>query len=262
MTNDDKQERVPVDGSTPQGELVAAHWARLSLTVDGALQALRSRGVAVEQATADDLHGLDMLHMGGLAATDALSEMAALRTGQHVLDVGAGVGGPARRMAYKHGVTVWGVELSHSVCQTATALTALVGLQDRVQFKQGSALALPFPDAAFDVVIMQHVAMQIAEKERLFEECARVLNRAGVLALHEIFAGDGGPPVFPLAWATDPAMSSLETFDECSARLARMGAGGRCVPGHKRGGAAVSPGEHEGHAASVGAGGRHPGPFG
>jgi sarcosine/dimethylglycine N-methyltransferase len=223
MTNDDREERLPVEGSTPQGERVAAHWARLSLTVDGAMQALRSRGIAIEQATADDLHGLDMLHMGGLAATDALAEMAALQTGQHVLDVGAGVGGPARRMAHKHGASVWGVELSKSVCETAVALTALVRLQDRVQFKQGSALALPFADGAFDVVVMQHVAMQIAEKERLFGECVRVLNGGGVLALHEIFAGEDGPPLFPLAWATDPAMSSLETFDECSARLARMG---------------------------------------
>ena len=223
MTNDDRKEQVPVGGSTPQGELVAAHWARLSLTVEGAKQALRSRGIAIEQATADDLHGLDMLPMGGLAATDALAEMAALQTGQRVLDVGAGVGGPARRMAYKHRASVWGVELSNSVYQTAVALTALVRLQDQVQFKQGSALALPFPDGTFDVVVMQHVAMQIAEKERLFEECVRVLNGSGTLALHEIFAGEGGPPLFPLAWATDPAMSSLETFDECSARLARMG---------------------------------------
>ena len=104
MTNDDREERLIVDGSTPQGEQVAAHWARLSLTVDGAMQALRSRGIAIEQATADDLHGLDMLHMGGLAATDALADMAGLQTGQHVLDVGAGVGGPARRMAQGSGV--------------------------------------------------------------------------------------------------------------------------------------------------------------
>jgi SAM-dependent methyltransferase len=223
MANDDQEERVPVDGSTPQGERVAAHWSRLSLTVDGAMQALRSRGIAIEHATADDLHGLDMLHMGGLAATDALAEMAALQPGQHVLDVGAGVGGPARRMAHKHGARLWGVELSKSVCQTAVALTALVRLQDQVQFKQGSGLALPFADGAFDVVVMQHVAMQIAEKERLFGECVRVLKDGGVLALHEIFAGEGGPPFFPLAWATDPAMSSLETLDECSTRLARMG---------------------------------------
>ena len=220
---DDATPAVSIAGATRQGQMVAAHWARLSLTVDGALQALRSQGIAPEQATADDLHALDMLHMGGLAATDALAEMAHLRPGQRVLDVGAGVGGPARRMARKYGARVWGVELSAAVYQTAVALTALVGLQDQVQFTQGSALALPFEDGDFDVVVMQHVAMQIAEKDQLFGECVRVLKPGGVLALHEIFAGAGGPPLFPLAWAVDPAMSSLESLDACALRLAQRG---------------------------------------
>jgi SAM-dependent methyltransferase len=126
-------------------------------------------------------------------------------------------------MAHKYGARVWGVELSETVYQTAVRLTALVGLHDQVQFQQGSALALPCADGAFDVVVMQHVAMQIAEKEQLFGECVRVLTPGGVLALHEIFAGEVGPPHFPLAWATEPAMSSLETFAACAARLARLG---------------------------------------
>ena len=210
-------------GATAQGQMVAAHWARLSLTVDGTLQALRSQGIAPEQATADDLHALDMLHMGGLAATDGLAEMAHLRPGQRVLEVGAGVGGPARRMARKYGARVWGVELSAAVYQTAVALTALVGLQDQVQFTQGSALALPFEEGAFDVVVMQHVAMQIAEKDQLFGECVRVLTTGGALALHEIFAGPGGPPHYPLAWAAEPAMSSLDSWDACVVRLTQWG---------------------------------------
>jgi ubiquinone/menaquinone biosynthesis C-methylase UbiE len=193
------------------------------LTFDGAIQALQVQGIAPGQATADDLHALDINHMGGLAATDALAEMAHVHPGQRVLDVGAGVGGPARRMAYTYGALVWGVELSEAVYQTAVQLTALVGLHDQVQFTQGSALALPFADEAFDVVVMQHVAMQIAEKDQLFGECVRVLTDGGVLALHEIFAGEGGPPHFPLAWATEPSMSSLETFAACAARLVRLG---------------------------------------
>ena len=220
---DDANPSVSTAGSTPQGQMVAAHWERLSLTVDGALQALRSQGITPEQATAENLHALDMNHMGGLAATDALAEMAHLHPEQQVLDVGAGVGGPARRMAHKYGARVWGVELSEAVYQTAVALTALVGLHDQVQFTQGSALALPFADEGFDVVVMQHVAMQIAEKDQLFGECVRVLKPGGVLALHEIFAGAGGPPHFPLAWATDPTMSSLETLEACAARLAHLG---------------------------------------
>jgi ubiquinone/menaquinone biosynthesis C-methylase UbiE len=95
-------------------------------------------------------------------------------------------------MAHKYGAKVCGVELGASMHETAVALTALVRLQDQVHFKLGSALALPFPNETFDVVVMQHVAMQIAEKARLFEECVRVLNGQGALALHEIFAGAVG----------------------------------------------------------------------
>jgi SAM-dependent methyltransferase len=184
---------------------------------------LRSRGIDADQATAEDLHGLDMLHMGGLAATDALAAMARVGPGQQVLDVGAGVGGPARRIAQKYGANVHALELSETVHQTAVALTALVRLQDRVRHTQGSALALPFADDSFDVVTMQHVAMQIAEKDALFAECVRVLKPGGTLALHEIFLGAGGEPLFPLAWATDPGMSSLEPLAACTARLARLG---------------------------------------
>jgi len=213
----------PPAGMTRQGQQVAAHWARLSLTLGGALETLRSRGIEPEQATAEDVHAVDMLHMGGLAATDALAAMAGVCSGQQVLDVGAGVGGPARRLAQNYGAHVHGLELSESVHETAIALTALVRLQDRVQHTQGSALALPFPDGAFDVVVMQHVAMQIAEKNTLFAECVRVLKPGGALALHEIFLGGGGEPQFPLAWATNPAMSSLEPLAACTARLARLG---------------------------------------
>jgi cyclopropane fatty-acyl-phospholipid synthase-like methyltransferase len=202
---------------------VADHWAQLSVTVEGALASLRSRGIDPAQATAEDVHAVDMLHMGGLAATDALAAMAGVGPGQQVLDVGAGVGGPARRLAHKYGAHVHGLELSESVHETAVALTALVRVQEQVHHTQGSALALPFPDGTFDVVVMQHVAMQIAEKDTLFAECVRVLRPGGALALHEIFLGDGGEPQFPLAWATEPAMSSLESLAACTARLARLG---------------------------------------
>lgn len=220
---DDANPSGTIAGSTAQGQKVAAHWSRLSLTVDRAIQSLRSRGIAPEQATAEDLHAVDMIHMGGLKATDALAEMAGISGGTTVLDVGSGVGGPGRRFADKYGATVWGVELAESSYRTSVRLTELVGLQDRVQFKHGSALALPFGDEAFDVVTMAHVAMQITEKDQLFRELSRVLKPNGTLALHEIFAGAEGEPVYPLAWATEPAMSALELFEDCSARLEGLG---------------------------------------
>lgn len=210
-------------GYTEQGQLIAEHWTRSAVTYQGAVESLRSKGIDPNQATAEDLHSLDMLHMGGLAASDSLSDIAGIVAGKKVLDVGCGVGGPARRMASKYQALVWGVELSERLYQTAMQLTELVGLEGRVQFKQGSALALPFGEAEFDIVVMQHVAMQIAEKEQLFAELARVLNRDGCLAMHEIFAGNGGPPRYPLAWATEPAMSSLESLESCTARLEGLG---------------------------------------
>jgi MPBQ/MSBQ methyltransferase len=220
--NDDSASNEP-HGVTTQGRKVAAHWTRLSLTLEGALEALKSKGIPPERATAEDLHGLDMLHMGGLRATDELAGMAGIRPGQEVLDVGSGVGGPARRFASKFGARVCGVELGESIHKTALALTSLVGLQEQVRFKQGSALALPFEDGMFDAVIMQHIAMQVAEKERLFGESIRVLKPGGILALHEIFSGPGGEPVFPLAWATEPDMSSLESLEACASRLEQCG---------------------------------------
>ncbi len=146
-------------GYTPQGRMVTEHWARLAVTYEGAIQSLQSEGIDLDRVTVEDLHSLDMLHMGGVGATDSLSTMAGLGPDHNVLDVGSGVGGPARRVASKYGASVWGVELSEPLYQTAVKFTELVGLQERVRFKHSSALALPFDDDEFDAVVMQQVAM-------------------------------------------------------------------------------------------------------
>lgn len=210
------------DAVTAQGRKVAAHWSRLAVTYDGVLAALAEAGIDPAAARPEDLHALDMIHMGGLAATDALAEQAAIGPGLRVLDVGAGVGGPARRFAGRYGATVTGVELSETLAETAERLTRLVGLSQGVRILNASALALPVEDASFDVVVMQHVAMQIAEKDQLFGELARVVAPGGRLALHEIFSGEGELQ-WPLAWATEPSMSALEPLDTAIDRLTRLG---------------------------------------
>ncbi len=207
---------------TDQGRRVSDHWSRLAVSYEGARQNLEKRGIAADEVTVEDLHGLDMLHMGGVAATDELTAMAQIQVGHQVLDVGSGVGGPARRLASKYGAKVWGVELSETLCGTAMKFAELVGLGTQVQFKHGSALDLPFDEGVFDAVTMQHVAMQISEKDRLFGELTRVVTQGGCLALHEPFSGEGELH-YPLAWATEPSMSALEPFAECSERLSRAG---------------------------------------
>jgi ubiquinone/menaquinone biosynthesis C-methylase UbiE len=218
--------RLPLDEVqavlTDQARKVADHWARMAVTFDGVLRSLHSRRIAPEAARAEDLHAVDMIHMGGLAATDALAVMAGIAAGDSVLDIGSGVGGPARRIASRFGASVVGIELSETLHQTSMRLTGLVGLGSQVRLVQGSALALPFADGDFDVAMLQHVAMQISEKDRLFDEAARVVKPGGRLALHELFSGEGALH-YPLPWATEPGMSALETFEACADRLSKLG---------------------------------------
>lgn len=210
------------DALTDQGRKVAAHWSALAVTFEGAVKALEEAGIDPAHAKPEDLHGIDMIHMGGLAATDALAQQAGIKTGDRVLDVGAGVAGSSRRFADRYGATVTAVELSERLADTATRLNDLVGLASQVRVLNASALALPVDSAGFDVVVMQHVAMQIAEKDQLFGELARAVAPGGRLALHEIFSG-AGELRWPLAWATDSSMSALEPLDTALSRLRDLG---------------------------------------
>ncbi|MBY6091854.1 SAM-dependent methyltransferase [Maritimibacter alkaliphilus] len=207
---------------TDQGRKVAAHWSSLAVSYEGAVKALQDKGIARADARPEDLHSVDMIHMGGLAATDALAQQAGLGRDERLLDVGAGVGGSSRRFADHYGAIVTAVELSETLSSTAIRLNELVGLSSKVTVINGSALDLPVASESFDVVVMQHVAMQIAEKEQLFGELVRALAPGGRLALHEIFSGEGELR-WPLAWATEPAMSALEPLEAAVARLRALG---------------------------------------
>lgn len=206
-----------------QAKLVAEFWARRLPSVDEGLAFLRSEGLDINRLAPEDLHRFDMVHCGGVEATDLVAHEGSIKPGQNVLDVGCGLGGPARRFAYRHGAIVWGIELSEPVFQTAVALTSLVGLAERVRFTLGSAQKMPYDKGTFDVVVMQHCAMQVTEKLQIFSECGRVLRTGGSLVLHEFFLGTAGEPRYPLAWATEPVMSALETFEDTEGVLSRVG---------------------------------------
>ncbi len=209
--------------SSHQEQLVAEHWARRLPTFAEVLALLRSQGLDPNRLTPENLHAFDMAHVGGVEATDLVARETGIRSGQRVLEIGSGLGGPARRFAYKYDAIVSGLELSEPVYRTAVDLTSLVGLEDRVGFLLGSALRMPYEDGTFDVVVMQHCAMQVAEKRQMFGECMRVLRPGCVVVLHEFFAGSGGEPHNTLAWATEPAMSSLHTFEDTATLLSEVG---------------------------------------
>lgn len=190
-------------------EALDQHYRQPNLT-QKILAALQAAGKDIETLTPDDLTVFDEFHIGGRRTTRALAQLAGPLAGRQVLDVGCGVGGPARTLANEFGCQVIGLDLIGAYCEAATMLSRRVGLSDRVAFCQGSALSLPFPAAAFDLVWLQHVSMNIVDKFALFRDIKRVLRSGGQLALYEVCAGPTEPPHFPLPWAGDSALSFLQ----------------------------------------------------
>ena len=178
---------------------------------DGILDALDAAGKDVDALTREDIASFDEFHIRGLEATRELAELAAVGADARVLDVGCGIGGPARTLASEFGCDVVGVDVVEEYCRAATLFTERVGLTDDVRFQHGNALDLPFEDESFDVVWFEHVLLNVEATDTAFEEARRVLRPEGTIALYEICAGPGGDPVFPVPWAADPSLSYLDS---------------------------------------------------
>src|SRR5207249_2366839 len=166
---------------------------------------------------------MDEFHIRGKEATLELARLAALAPADHVLDVGGGLGGPARTLASTVGCAVTVLDLTEEYCRVGEMLTARTGLGQRVRFEHGSALAMPFAAASFDVVWTQHSSMNVADKQRLYAEICRVLRPGGRLALFEVMAGPVQPIHFPVPWAPDAAISFLSPREEIRALLRETG---------------------------------------
>jgi SAM-dependent methyltransferase len=188
------------------------------------LAALRAAGLNPdERLSPAELGALDHFHTGGLRASRELLELARIRTEDRVLDIGAGLAGPARMLASTPGCRVDCLEMSADYCAGAQLLNRLTGLDARITVHRGSALDMPFPDDSFDVAWMQNVGMNIADKRRLYAEIFRVLKPGGRFAFQEIAAGNAAVSCFPLPWATDPADHFLVSADEMRLVLGECG---------------------------------------
>jgi SAM-dependent methyltransferase len=156
----------------------------------------------------EQLAALDQFHTRGLAATADLARLAGIAPDMSVLDVGSGLGGPARFLAAAYGCKVAGIDLSEPFVDAARYLTGRTGQGGTVSFETGSALALPFGEGQFDVVLLQHVAMNIADRPALYRQIRRVLKPGGKFATFDVVL-NGGDPLYPVPWAKTPAESFL-----------------------------------------------------
>jgi MPBQ/MSBQ methyltransferase len=187
------------------------------------LNALRDSGINLDTLSPVDLAPVDEFHMGGRAATQHVIGMMRLPDGARVLDVGSGLGGVARYLAAECGCRVTGIDLTAEYVSVGKMLTERTGLADKVDLHIGSALDLPWPEATFDAAVTFHVAMNIADRPRLYAEVARVIRPGGTFAIYDVMKGPKEGILFPVPWAETAETSFLVTADEMRKLLDRAG---------------------------------------
>lgn len=176
-----------------------------------------------EAATPDTLAAIDHFHGRGLVATRELVAMLDPQPGERLVDLGCGIGGPARWIAAHYGCHVAGIDLTADFCAAARKLAEATGQTDTVEFVHGSAVATPFEDAAFDRAYSQNVLMNIADKDAFYREALRLLKPGGLLALSLVAAGPNGAPYYPSMWASRAEDSFLASAAETREALEAAG---------------------------------------
>ena len=207
---------------------VEAHYTRqnlLSTIRDG----LAAAGFDPDSPDASALSAVDEFHIGGSEASRFVGEALGATSGLRVLDIGCGIGGPARFMASTFGCRVTGIDLTADYVAVGNQLSAMVGLAEAVTLQQASALDLPFSDgsagdgAGFDAAYVMHVGMNIADKPQMMAEAARVLRPGGKLVVYDVMTQREGPVTYPLPWSDVPENSAVDSLSAYEAALNAAG---------------------------------------
>ena len=191
-------------------EQVAEHYSHGALE-QTILEALKATGKNPNKLELADLEAIDEFHAGGREATVEFGSQMGLGRGSHVLDVGCGIGGPARYFAQALGWRVVGIDLTKEFVEVATSLSKRAGMDGSVRFQQASAIATPFEKGTFDAAYTIHVGMNIEDKASLFREVRRVLKPGGTFGIFDIMREAEGPLTFPLPWAPSKETSFVES---------------------------------------------------
>jgi SAM-dependent methyltransferase len=145
------------------------------------------------------LLGKRVIHPGGRASTGRLLAWADVQPGERVLDIGAGVGTTAIRLAREHGAQVVAADISPMMRERATANVAAAGLGGRVRVEDADILDLPYPDGRFDAVVAEAVTMFV-DRSRAAAEVTRVTRPGGRVLATEF------------CWRRTPTPEARQTF--------------------------------------------------
>jgi len=128
----------------------------------------------------------ESFHPGGAALTDRLAELLGVSAGKRVLDVAAGLGTSALRIATVTEASVHGVDLSVALVAAATERARSSGLADRVTFGVGDAEHLPIDDHSVDAVICECALCTFPAKVDAVREMARVVRPGGRVGIADV----------------------------------------------------------------------------
>ena len=198
---------------------VKTHYSGDGALSDAIAKSLSNAGFNLAKLKTTDLTSIDEFHIRGRKATLELAEQMHIGENALVLDVGSGLGGPARTIAEVYGCQVKGIDLTDEFCNAANTLSRWVGLSDKVAFLQGDATAIAFDDNMFDAAMTIHVAMNIPDKLKVYTEVRRVLKPSGIFAAYDVVQGEGGEVLYPVPWAREPSISHLATPHEMESLL-------------------------------------------
>ena len=207
----------------PTGMRIIDFYDRHPISEGQVLDAVRRARGSADALTADDLYPFDQDHYGGLGAVDALARRAGITAASRVLDICAGLGGPARFLASRRGCRVVGVELNPGRAAGMERLTRRVGLRHAVSVVRGDATALPFGAGRFDACVSQEALLHVADKAAVLTEARRVLVAGGRLAFSDWIAHPGLGDVERARLEDWMAAVTLQSLDGYRALLGRVG---------------------------------------
>jgi SAM-dependent methyltransferase len=126
------------------------------------LKAMEAASVSPDAVTIEQLAPLDHFHARGFPATIELADALPVQASHHVVDIGCGIGGPARYFAKRFSCRVSGVDITPSFVVAANKLSELLKMEGQVEIVLGDGQHLPYSDATFDGGYTQHVTMNVA----------------------------------------------------------------------------------------------------
>ena len=187
--------------------IVISHYSKVQL-YEVIIEAIKNAGINLNKLKVEDLKSIDEFHIGGMQATFDLLNQLKIRPKTKILDIGAGIGGPARLISSNYGASVTGIDLTPDFVETAIKINALLNLN--IKFKVGNALNIPFDENEFDLATLLHVGMNIPDKNKLFIEVSRILNKGGSFAIYDVMIVGEGDFKFPVPWASTSSASFVE----------------------------------------------------